>query len=340
MSSQSNYTGADYAAAASVKTDWATADHMRRAMFKALDDWKKFPDDQRTAAKGRELWVDAPLHDPILQKAGTAKIVSEYYRHITDSSRVTDKDMIACMNSISDKDLKGINEGLSKGGIWEQKAMLGAATNFSEAGTKFLKITTLTDSYQGFLKDNKDKLAKIDMPMPQPFTQKEIEHLRDDQWLFNKLDGIDNKLSKISRKLGSPGVAHRMADFDAKTEERIIAVMPELKNLQSGDPQKIKKALENLTSLLSTDDIKLNINAITPPQQVDYIANALERGIRDSRTSGHAGSTEIAMAFVEAVPVAALLKSEAKPEHHADHNTIVRPTVNKAQQATRGATIH
>lgn len=67
------YTGADYAEAASKKTDWATADHMRRAMFGALEAWNALPEKERTAEKGRELWVDAPLHDEILIKAGTEK---------------------------------------------------------------------------------------------------------------------------------------------------------------------------------------------------------------------------------------------------------------------------
>ena len=317
------YTGADYAAAASKKTDWATADHMRRAMFDALNNWKNLPEGERTPAKGRELWVNAPLHDPILQKAGTAQIVSEYYRHITNNA--SDKDIMACLNSMRVKDIESVNEGLKTNSYG---SIIKAAQVFSEASKKYLHIETLTDSYQDFLKTHQAELGKIILPTPKPFTQAEISSLNGGQSIFNTLDGIDNALSKVG--MGSKGVAHKMADFDKDTEEKINQVLVEVEHLKSGNPQKIQKALERLEPMLG-DKLKLNMDAIKTPLQANHIANELEHGVMNARIQGF---TALKIAFVGAVPEAAALKPKSPAEQDADY-LIERQAVGKAHQTTR-----
>lgn len=331
------YTGADYAAAASIKVDWATADHMRRAMFDALKQWKELPANERTAAKGRELWVKAPLADDILQKAGTAQIVGEYYRCIT--SNISDKDMLDCMNSISDKDLKGINEGLNKGGLQGGYAMLRAATHFSEAGKKYLHIETLTDSYQAFLKENQKELGKIVMPMPKPFTRAEISALENDQSLFNFLDGVDNALSYVN--LGSKGVSQKMVDFTQEREEKLNDVLKNVSDLQSGNLPKINKALAHLKEEFGW---KTDIKSIKTPQQASLVADALAHTVMDMRVEATAearadGFQALQSAFEKSVTATARLPAEKKAAFNVDHNDIsVQPgaKIQKTQVTSLG----
>ena len=275
------YTGADYARDASVKADWATADYMRRCMFQALKDWNELPKAQQTAENGRKLWSESPLKNGVLQQAGTAEVVGEFYKFRTDKSRVSDEKMLACLNSLDKETIDGIHKGLENNERW---AMLKAATKFSDAGKTYLGIESLSKSYRSFLQDHQHELAHITV-QPKPFTEEQIKSIENDQKLFNTLDSMDDLLSHLppwsDKKWGSPATQNLNADFNEEKEKLVARILEQAEKLHSGGPQAQAEALAELKKL----DPTIDVASIHGPTQARHISDDLIRTSMKLRTT-------------------------------------------------------
>jgi len=350
-------TGKDYAEMASVKTDWATADYMRRVMFGALKEWKKLPEDQKTgetgAKKARELLIKAACDDEMLKKIGTAEIVAEYYKYITDPTRESGPnkippDIVGFLNSVKPEDVDGIDKGMKERDITK---LLAAATAFSDGGKKFLQVEpNLTYSYQHFLETHKNELEKIILPTPQAFTPEEIVNTYQDMKLFRTLDYVDDKLSSIyvanpfgnplkPYRVGSPGVSDRLADFSSN-EILITRVLTELPKLKSDDPAKIKDGLTHLKVYINP---AADISTFKTPEQLDVLVNNITKLVYEIRTetpfSNDMGANlqHIKGVFSESAKEAGQIKEKA-PHDVSIHDVRSQPHVG--QKPVNKAPVH
>lgn len=242
------YTGEDYAK--EQKTDMTTAVGMRVAMFGSVKAWRGLPEEQKTADKARELLNEAVRSNDLLQAAGTQELVQGYFGGI--ANKASDENLKNFINALSEEDIEGIEQG-------KTKAVLSAAGAFSSASRKYLGMGTVTDGFQGYLKEKATQLKNVQIT-PHALTGQQIETVEAYENKFRSADEMDDTLYEMvkdqpvileflqSLGVAFPAVAQKLTLFDPEKEQALNTAIEAAARLKAGnseDAAKDAQAIQN-----------------------------------------------------------------------------------------------
>ena len=296
-----SYTGSKYANVAAVKTDWPTSAYMRYAILTAMQAWNA-PGAEKTAENARTLSANAALHDAGLIATGTAKIVSDFYKERLAAPTVADADMLAFMNSVTDKEIDAIIKGLKNTGGGHLAALHQSANVFNDAGKTYLHAESLTDSFQAYLKSHTAQLAVLSLK-PRELSPERINQLASDQNIFNMADQLDFQ---------HPSVRQKMLQFNANREKSLISpalvFVRALDNAKTADD--IQKPLAALAKLLGSS---IDVTAITTTEQAQALADRMNEALMSMRMGVEADAAALQQFFEKSVTDTQPVKATQTP---------------------------